>query len=223
VQWQGNCESFLCSSKHSIFKTTWRISTKCGTCCLSTNVSFYSYWYSTLTAVRQVQRAWRKVSEAPGAHLSWHQIQSSCRSEFRFLTSLAFSLLSSRILPCWQQTTGQLARQKEGQIVHWPHRSLGLFRDAVEGYWQACRRKCSDRLYGSSRLQKLRKTTKPWRDISEEIRNKDHQTHFRIKLPEANDMSEGDWGKPRETSCKTTGFWEFEAQNSCGYYWYFLC
>lgn len=69
-------------------------------------------------------------------------------------------------------------------------------------------------LYGISQLQKLRKTTKPWRDISEEIRNRDHQTHFRIKSPEATEMSEGDWGKTRKTSCKTTGFWEFEAQNS---------
>jgi len=134
----------------------------------------------------------------------------------RFLTSLAFGLLSSRILPCWQQTTRQLARQKEDQILHWPHRSPSLLRDTVEGYWQVCRRKCSDRLYGSSQLQKLRKTTKPWRDISEEIGNKDHQTHFRIKSPEATEMSEGDWGKPRETSCKTTGFWEFEAHNSLG-------
>jgi hypothetical protein len=50
----------------------------------------------------------------------------------------------------------------------------------------------------------------------EEIRNKDHQTHFRIQSPEATEMSQGDWGKPRKTSCETTGFWEFEAEYSLG-------
>jgi hypothetical protein len=116
---------------------------------------------------------------------------------FPYFTGSRPTVLQNTAMLTWQQTTRQLARQKEDQILHWPYRSPSLLRDTFEGYWQVCRRKCSDRLYGSSQLQKLRKTTKPWRDISEEIGNKDHQTHFRIKSHEATEMSEGDWGKPR--------------------------
>jgi hypothetical protein len=39
--------------------------------------------------------------------------------------------------------------------------SPGLFRDAVDGYWRYAEGNVPDGFYGSSRLQELRKTTKP--------------------------------------------------------------